>query len=61
MCNRDGVCYVTEEIRAFLQKYAENHALYTDGLNPADSTPESLGYAAKQDALWLFACGFYTA
>lgn len=61
MCNSDGVCYVTEEIRAFLQKYAENHALYTDGLNPADSTPESLGYAAKQDALWLFACGFYTA
>ena len=59
MCNRDGRCYVTEELKAFLQKFAENQSLYTDGVCPLDGTPESLGYSANQDGLWLFACGFY--
>lgn len=57
--NNDGVCYVTRELKDFLQKYAENYSLYTDGLPAGEATPEDLGYSANQDALWLFACGFY--
>ncbi|MDE7463741.1 MAG: hypothetical protein K2M48_01825 [Clostridiales bacterium] len=59
VCNKDGRCYVTEELKVFLQKFAENHSLYTDGVGPGSGTPEALGYSANQDALWLFACGFY--
>ena len=57
--NSRGYCYVTEELRKFLQKFAENHSLYTDGVGPGIGTPEAGGYSANQDALWLFACGFY--
>ena len=59
VCNSDGVCYVTRELKEFLQKFAENHSLYTDGLTAGEGSPEALGYSANQDALWLFACGFY--
>lgn len=59
VCNSEGKCFVTEELRGFLQKFAENHSLYTDGVCPGENTPEDLGYSANQDALWLFACGFY--
>lgn len=59
VCNSDGVCLVTRELKEFLQKFAENHALYTDGLTAGENSPEYLGYSANQDALWLFACGFY--
>ncbi len=59
VCNSDGMCYVTEELRQFLQKFAENHSLWTDGIAPDSGTPEGKGYTANQDAMWLFACGFY--
>lgn len=59
-CNSEGVCYVTQELKDFLQKYAENHTLYTDGVGAEPGSPEDKGYFAKQDALWLFACGFYS-
>ena len=59
VCNSEGKCYVTEELRSFLQKFAENHSLYTDGVGAGMDTPEEAGYTANQDALWLFACGFY--
>jgi len=59
ICNSDGVCYVTDELIAFLQIFAENHTLYTDGVGPGAGTPEAMGYTANQDSLWLFACGFY--
>lgn len=65
VCNSDGVCYVTDELIAFLQKFAQNHSLYTDGIVPYDPdfgvnlTPEQMGYTANQDSLWLFACGVY--
>lgn len=57
--NSDGVCYVTKELKDFLQKFAESHSLYTDGAGTSEGTPEEKGYSANQDALWLFACGFY--
>lgn len=59
VCNSEGKCFVTEELRTFLQKFAENLSLYTDGVGPGEGTPEYNGYSANQDALWLFACGFY--
>ena len=59
VCNSDGVCYVTDELITFLQKFAMNHSLYTDGVGAGDGTPEKNGYTANQDSLWLFACGIY--
>ena len=68
VCNKEGMCYVTEELKEFLQTYAEGHSLYTDGIGidkdnnegyENGNTPEQLGYTANQDALWLFACGVY--
>lgn len=59
VCNKDGVCYVTPELKDFLQAFAENHSLYTDGVGASQGTPEAGGYSANQDALWLFACGYY--
>ncbi len=58
--NSVGVCYVTRELKEFLQKYAENYSLYTDGVGAVEGSPEDKGYFAKQDALWLFACGYYS-
>ncbi len=59
ICNSKGYCYVTEELKTFLQRFAENHSLYTDGVGAGENTPEGNGYTANQDALWLFACGFF--
>ncbi len=59
VCNSEGVCYVTKELKDFLQMYAERHSLYTDNVSPVIGSPEEAGYSAKQDALWLFACGAY--
>lgn len=68
VCNSRGYCYVTPELVQFLQKFAENHSFYTDGVGASDGgayedggMPEQLGYYADQDGLWLFACGFYTS
>ncbi len=60
VCNRDGACYVTEELKQLLQQFAINHSLYTDGVSAVTGSPEYKGYSANQDALWLFACGFYS-
>ena len=57
--NSEGMCYVTKEIKEFLQMYAERQSFWTDGVCPQDGKPEALGYTALQDALWLFACGVY--
>ena len=67
-CNSQGYCYVTPELRDYLQLFAENNGLWTDGVNEAipddngviqNNTPEQKKYHANQDSLWLFACGFY--
>lgn len=58
-CNSAGVCYVTNELKEFLQLYAKNYTLWTDGVCPGDGTPESNGYSAAEEDMWLFACGFY--
>lgn len=58
-CNSAGVCYVTKELKEFLQLFAINHTLWTDGVNAPAGSPEDNGYDANQDDLWLFACGYY--
>ncbi len=58
-CNSAGVCYVTEELKQFLQEYAKAHTLWTDGVSAVMGSPEEKGYSATQDDLWLFACGYY--
>ncbi len=58
-CNSAGYCYVTKELKEFLQAFAAGHALWTDGVSPSEGSPEDNGYNATQDDLWLFACGFY--
>lgn len=58
-CNSDGVCYVTAEMKEFLQLYATNYTLWTDHVCATEGSPEDYGYSAAQDDLWLFACGFY--
>ena len=61
VCNSQGYCYVTPELKDFLQLFAETNELWTDGVDDFNTgTPERKGYFAKQDALWLFACGFYS-
>lgn len=57
--NSDGRCYVTEDLREFLQLFAERHTLWTDGVDAVEGTPEDNKYSANQDDMWLFACGFY--
>lgn len=57
--NSDGRCYVTEDLREFLQLFAEQKNLWTDGMDAVEGTPEENLYSANQDDMWLFACGFY--
>lgn len=58
-CDSKGRCYVTEELRQFLQLYAQRHSLWTDGVGASEGSPEENGYSASQENMWLFACGFY--
>ncbi|MBD5585583.1 MAG: hypothetical protein HDQ88_10910 [Clostridia bacterium] len=62
-CNSDGFCYVTQELKEFLDMYATQESLWTDGafdMSAVDIlTPEYNNYKAKKDSFWLFACAFY--
>ncbi|MBQ9124722.1 MAG: hypothetical protein IJY14_03430 [Acholeplasmatales bacterium] len=54
-CNSDGVCYVTPELKDFLQKFSVSQRLFRDGMGFV----ETCGVYAKEDDQWLFACGYY--
>ena len=54
--NSDGVYPVTEELKVFLQLFAECHNLFCDGTGDA----EAKGLASGQDSMWLWAVGYYT-
>lgn len=65
VCNSQGYCYVTKELKEFLHLFVTGQALFTDGMNTdteleGGATPEALGYYANEDSMWLFSCGFYT-
>lgn len=55
VCNSDGVCYVTMEMKDFLQKFSISQRLFFDGNGFVETTGV---YAAEEDQ-WLFACGYY--
>lgn len=61
--NSNGLYPVTEELRSFLQKFAEKERYFSDGQGWAETTAKSdLGYniyAAEKD-MWLFACCYYS-
>ena len=54
-CNSDGVCYVTMELKEFLQKFSVSQRLFMDG----NGFVESSGVYAIEEDQWLFACGYY--
>ncbi len=54
-CNHDGLYGVTEELKAFAQKYSVNQELFADG----EGRAESFGYDALDADQWLFACAYY--
>lgn len=54
-CNSDGVCYVTQELMEFLQKFSISQRLFFDG----NGFVESTGVFALEEDQWLFACGYY--
>jgi hypothetical protein len=55
ICNSDGVCYVTNEMKEFLQKFSVSQRLFFDG----NGFVESSGVYAIEEDQWLFACGWY--
>ena len=57
ICNSDGVCYVTNEMKIFLQKFSVSQRLFFDG----NGFVESTGVYAIEEDQWLFACGWYEA
>ena len=54
-CNSDGVCYVTMELKEFLQKFSVSQRLFIDG----NGFVESTGVYAIEEDQWLFCCGYY--
>lgn len=62
-CNADGVCYVTQEMKEFLDLFARlvngGRGLWTDDFSPMQGSPQDLGYSASANGMWLFACGYY--
>ncbi|MBQ9115998.1 MAG: hypothetical protein IJY04_03155, partial [Clostridia bacterium] len=58
VCNSDGVCYVTEELKQFLQLYSTSQLLFFDGNGWAETNPD-IKVDAQEDDQWLFACGYY--
>lgn len=57
VCNEDGVCYVTQEMKEFLQKYCTTQKLFIDG----EGYIEYYGTYALEEDQWLFACAYYVA
>ncbi len=55
VCNADGVCFVTNELKEFLQKFSVSQRLFFDG----NGFVESTGVYASEENQWLFACGYY--
>ena len=55
LCNSDGVCYVTNELKEFLQKFSVSQRLFFDG----NGFVEDTGVYALEEDQWLFACGYY--
>ena len=55
MCNSDGVCYLTMELKNFLQGLSNSSSYFFDG----NGWCEVDKVFASEENQWLFACGFY--
>ena len=53
--NSDGCYPVTEELKEFLQLYAQCHVIFSDGMGDA----EKLGINADENSMWLWVVGYY--
>lgn len=53
-CNNNGYCYVTEELRNFLQVLSNNNQYFFDG----NGWCEQDGTYADEASQWLFICGY---
>ena len=60
ICNSDGACPVTAELKEFLQQYSLAQRLFADGQGWAENNG-TYDIDAREDDQWLFACGFYLA
>ncbi len=54
-CNSDGVCYVTMELKNFLQLFSICQRLFMDG----NGWVETYNVYAVEEDQWLYACGYY--
>ncbi|MBE5746603.1 MAG: hypothetical protein E7352_00280 [Clostridiales bacterium] len=62
VCNDDGRCLVTEELKWFLQEICESKAYFNDGYGWVETySLAEFGYSisALENDQWLFACGYY--
>ena len=64
VCNSEGKCLVTKELRWFLQEICESNGYFNDGDGWVEThskavTPGNYSISALEDDQWLFACGYY--
>ncbi|MBQ7770294.1 MAG: hypothetical protein IJ373_03800 [Clostridia bacterium] len=62
VCNSDGRCLVTEELKWFLQELSESQNYFNDGFGWIETySVDEFGYSisAREEDQWLFACGYY--
>ncbi|MDE6557598.1 MAG: hypothetical protein K2K39_00665 [Clostridia bacterium] len=55
-CNVDGCYPVNEELKGFLQNYAQSDRIFYDGKGVAE---EFEHYVSDERSMWMFACGYY--
>ena len=53
--NSDGCYPVTEELKEFLQLYAQCHVVFSDGMGDA----EKMGINSDENSMWLWVVGYY--
>lgn len=53
--NSDGCYPVTQELKEFLQLYAQCHTVFSDGMGDA----EKLGINSDEESMWLWVVGYY--
>ncbi len=56
-CDLNGAHPLTEELRIFLQEYAQGQSLFNDG----NGSAEGIGLNAAEEDMWLFVVGYYAS
>lgn len=58
-CNSDGVCYVTNELKNYLQSLPAGGSRMWIWDGESWALIEQNGISSGEDDMWLFACGYY--